>query len=320
MNESQKQKLSLLRARFLEWLEATNYSPRTRPEYDRSIREFIDWIASNSQARSVSEITASHLQQYQIALCHPTEEDGKPQRVLSISTQGSRIAAIKTFFHWLVITQQIAHNPASLLQSPKQPQRLPVDVLTQEEARRLMESTPIEKPRDQRDRAMLEVLYATGIRRSEILALTIYCVDLQSGTLRIEQGKGGKTRLVPLTESAVAALKLYLAEARGRLAQAASQTVLFVSTRSGGPLSGNDLSRIVRKAARRANIPKQVRPHTLRHSCATHLLQGQADIRQIQKLLGHRRLSTTEIYTHVEIGDLQEVIARCHPREQKRKQ
>jgi integrase/recombinase XerD len=321
MNESRKQKLSLLRARFLEWMEATNYSPRTRPEYERSVREFIDWIASNTEARSLSEITAAHLQQYQIALCHPSEEEeGKPSRVLSISTQGSKIAAIKTFFHWLVITQQIAHNPASLLQSPKQPQRLPVDVLTQEEARRLLESTPIEKPRDIRDRAMLEVLYATGIRRSEILALTIYSVDLQTATLRIEQGKGGKTRLVPLTQSAVAALKLYLAEARGRIAQAASQTVLFVSTRSGGPLSGNDLSRIVRKAALRAKIPKQVRPHTLRHSCATHLLQGQADIRQIQKLLGHRRLSTTEIYTRVEIGDLQEVIARCHPREQKRKQ
>lgn len=131
-------------------------------------------------------------------------------------------------------------------------------------------------------------------------------------------GKGAATRLVPLTASALAALKLYLDEARTLWAQAAQQTQLFVSTRSGGPLDDADIVRIVQKAARRAGIAKHITPHTLRHSIATHLLQGEADIRQIQKLLGHRRLTSTEIYTHVEIGDLQEVIARCHPREQKK--
>jgi site-specific recombinase XerD len=141
---------------------------------------------------------------------------------------------------------------------------------------------------------------------------------LKTATLKIEHGKGGRMRIVPLTTSAVVCLKLYLSEARGKFVSSIGQNALFVSSRSGKALSDNDLLRIVRKAAKKANITKRVSPHTLRHSCATHLLQERADIRHIQKLLGHKKLSTTEIYTHVEIGDLQEVIARCHPREKKR--
>jgi integrase/recombinase XerD len=133
--------------------------------------------------------------------------------------------------------------------------------------------------------------------------------------LRIEHGKGNTKRVVPLTQSAIAALKLYLEEARAMFAQEAGQVRLFVSTRSGGPLDDDDIVRIVAKAANRAGIRKHVTPHTLRHTCATHLLKGRADIRQIQKLLGHRRLSSTEVYTRVELSDLHEVIARCHPRE-----
>jgi site-specific recombinase XerD len=191
-------------------------------------------------------------------------------------------------------------------------------VLTKSEARRLIEATPTTKPRDIRDRAILETLYATGIRRAELIALTIYDADLQTATLRIEHGKGNTKRVVPLTQSAIAALKLYLEEARALFVQEAGQVRLFVSTRSGGPLDDDDIVRIVAKAANRAGIRKHVTPHTLRHTCATHLLKGRADIRQIQKLLGHRRLSSTEVYTRVELSDLHEVIARCHPREKQK--
>ncbi len=189
--------------------------------------------------------------------------------------------------------------------------------LTKAEARRLIEATPATKPRDIRDRAILETLYATGIRRAELIALTIYDADLQAATLRID-GKGGHERVVPLTQSAIAALKLYLEEARAVFAREGGQVRLFVSTRSGGPLDDDDIVRIVRKAADRAGIKKHVTPHTLRHTCATHLLKGRADIRQIQKLLGHRRLSSTEVYTRVELTDLHEVIARCHPLEKRK--
>jgi site-specific recombinase XerD len=164
-----------------------------------------------------------------------------------------------------------------------------------------------------RDRAILETLYATGIRRAELITLTIYDADLQMATLKVE-GKGRRQRVVPLTQSAIAALKLYLEEARSLFVREAGQVRLFVSTRSGGPLDDDDIVRIVAKAANRAGIRKHVTPHTLRHTCATHLLKGRADIRQIQKLLGHRRLSSTEVYTRVELTDLHEVIARWAPR------
>ncbi len=316
MTGGEKQKLELLRRRFGEWLEARNYAVRTREEYERSARSFVHWLAAETEVHAIAEVTPAHLHQYQLALCHaPENEAGEPGRVLSVSTQAKMLAAVKTYCSWLVSEQQIAFNPASSLQMPKVSRSLPRHVLTQEEAKRLLESTPIEKPRDIRDRSMLEVLYGSGIRRAEILALSIYDADLTTAALRIEQGKGRQTRIVPLTQSAVSALRLYLEEVRGQWVSEASQTALFVSSKSGRALSDNDLLRIVRKAARRAGISKPITPHTLRHSIATHLLQEQADIRQIQQLLGHRKLSTTEIYTRVEISDLQAVILRCHPRE-----
>jgi integrase/recombinase XerD len=319
MTEREKQQLELLRQRFIEWLEAINYSPKTRSNYARDVRRLLDWLAANTAIVSIAEVTPAHVQQYQMALYHAEPNaDGSENRTLAVGTQAAKLAAVKKFCAWLVAEQQLAHNPAAQVQYPRRPRPLPRNVLTQEEARRLIESTPVTKPRDIRDRALIEVLYATGLRRAELIDLTIYDLDLQTSTLRIEPGKGDATRLVPLTASALAALKLYLDEARTLWAQAAQQTHLFVSTRSDGPLADADIVRIVQKAARRAGIAKHISPHTLRHSVATHLLQSQADIRQIQKLLGHRRLSSTEIYTHVEIGDLQEVIARCHPREQKK--
>jgi len=328
--------------RFSEWLEAINYSPKTRVNYTRDVKAFLDWLADNTPVNSIAEVTPAHLQQYQIALYNferrddnsdrgssPTVREGsstakdkpatkeKEAKRLSVGTQANRLAAVRKFFSWLLGEQQIAYNPASTLQLPKQQHRLPRGVLTKSEARRLIEATPVVKPRDVRDRTILEVLYATGIRRAELLGLTIYDADLQTATLRIEHGKGNTTRIVPLTQSAIAALKLYLEESRGLFAHEAGQVRLFVSTRSGGPLDDDDIVRIVRKAATRAGIKKHVTPHTLRHTCATHLLKGRADIRQIQKLLGHRRLSSTEVYTRVELSDLAEVIARCHPREKR---
>jgi integrase/recombinase XerD len=318
MTERGKQRLELLRRRFGEWLSACNYAVRTREEYERSVRDFLVWLAEETEAESISEVLPAHLHQYQLSLCQGwAKEQG---RMLSVSTQAKRLAGIKSWFEWLVSEQLLAFNPASGLQMPKVPRSLPRNVLTQEEAKLLLESTPIEEPLDIRDRAMLEVLYGSGIRREEMLALTIYDADLVAGSLRIELGKGRQTRIVPLTQSAISALKLYLEQVRPRWATEAGRTVLFVSSRSGRALSDNDLLRIVRKAAKRAGTQKHITPHSLRHSCATHLLQEKADIRQIQKLLGHRKLSTTEIYTHVEIGDLARVIARCHPREKVRRE
>ena len=312
--------MDLLAERFDEWLGAINYSPKTRVNYLRDVKGFISWLADNTSVASIVEVTPAELQQYQMAIYNyeRTGSDNADKKRLAVGTQACRLAAVRKFFSWLAAEQQIAYNPASALQPPKQPQRLPTNVLTRSEANRLIESTPTDKPRDIRDRAILDVLYSTGIRRAELIGLTIYDIDFDNATLRIEHGKGGATRIVPLTESARSSLKLYLEEARGVFARETTQTRLFVSSRSGGPLDDADIVRIVEKAAHRAKIKKHITPHTLRHTCATHLLKGKADIRQIQKLLGHRRLSSTEVYTHVEISDLREVISRCHPREKKR--
>lgn len=310
-----------LRARFLEWMIARNYAARTRPDYDRSIGKFLAWIARNTNAASVSDITLPMLQSYQLTLCLPAEnKNNQPEKQLSAFAQCAQLAAIKTFFRWLEESKQIFQNPALAVRLPRRPESLPHDVLSQSEAVSLLEHTTPGKVRDTRDRAILETLYATGIRRAELLGLTIFDVDLRSATLRVEKGKGGRSRLVPLTKSAVAALRLYLTVARKQFVRETSQTYLFVSSRSGNHLSDNDLLRIVRKAAKKAGIKKRVTPHTLRHSCATHLLQERADIRQIQKLLGHKKLSTTEIYTRVEISDLAAVVSRCHPREKQWRQ
>jgi len=302
--------------RFEEWLRAINFSPRTRLGYVRAVKLFFDWLAENTAVSLVAEITPQHVQQYQIRLYNYERcEEGKEPRRLAVGTQMIQLAAIRKFFGWLLAEQQIAFNPAASLQMPRLPRRLPSGVLTPPEAKRLVESTPTKKPLDIRDRAILEVMYATAIRRAELISLTIYDVDLQASTLRIEHGKGDQTRIVPLTETAKTALRLYIEEARGLYAKQPGQVHLFVSSRSGGNLDDGDIVRIVAKTAKRANIKQHVTPHTLRHTCATHLLKGKADIRQIQRLLGHRRLSSTEIYTRVELSDLAEVIARCHPRE-----
>ena len=330
MNEAQRQRTDLLAERFDEWLGAINYSPKTRVNYLRDVKGFISWLADNTSVGSIVEVTPAELQQYQMAIYNYERSVVPPSggrvaqasacaetKRLAVGTQACRLAAVRKFFSWLAAEQQIAYNPASALQPPKQPQRLPANILTRSEAKRLIESTPTTRPRDIRDRTILDVLYSTGIRRAELIGLNIYDVDFDNATLRIERGKGGATRIVPLTESARSALKLYLEEARGVFARETTQTRLFVSSRSGGPLDDADIVRIVEKAAHRAKIKKHITPHTLRHTCATHLLKGHADIRQIQKLLGHRRLSSTEVYTHVEISDLREVISRCHPREKK---
>ena len=318
--ETQKQKAELLRARFLEYLQALNYSRATLVNYGRDVKLFLEWLAGNAALNSIHDATAAHLSQYQIALyqIERTDEKTGAQKRLASGTQANKLAAMKRFFLWLWQEGLIAHNPSASIQMPKQPQTLPRNILTPAEARRLLEAVPTQKPRDIRDRAILEVLYATGIRRAELLSLNLYDVGIQTGTLRIEHGKGDVTRLVPLTAAATAALKLYLAEARPVFATQPGQLRLFVSSRSGGLLDAGDIMRIVAKASKNAGLKKHITPHTLRHACATHLLKGRADIRQIQKLLGHRRLSSTEIYTHVELSDLAEVINRCHPREKKR--
>jgi integrase/recombinase XerD len=319
-NQKQRQKLELWRHRFLEWLKALNYSQRTVVSYAGSIKALLDWLVENIEFNALSDITAAHLQHFQIALSQ-TEFSGKDgeKKHFSASAQTVKLAAVKKFFTWLWQEGHLVYNPSASIQMPKVTKRLPRNILTPREARKIIEATPFQHPIDIRDRAILETLYSTGVRRTELINLQIYDIDWDANTLRVEEGKNGLTRLIPLTESVRAVLKLYLEDARPILALNSSNTHLFVTSKTGSPMYGQDIVELVDKAARRAKITKHVTPHTLRHSFATHLLKGKADIRQIQKLLGHRNLSSTEIYTRVDLSDLQKVIKRSHPRERGRK-
>jgi site-specific recombinase XerD len=315
MNEIQKQRLNLLIERFDEWLGAINFLPSTRRNYKKDVREFFEWIEENTTLCSVSEVTPAHIQQYQVVLYnYERPEKGR----LAVSTQAGRLGAIKKFFNYLVDSQHMAYNPASNIKFPNRHKKLP-QVLTKKEARRVVEAIPIDGKRNIRNRAILEILYSTGIRVSELINLALYDLDLEKETLTIRHGKGERMRVMPLVESAKEVLKLYLEKSRELFFKKVSNRgYLFISTKSSGRLNQTDIRTIVHNATRLAKINKHVTPHTLRHSIATHLLKGKADIRQIQRFLGHSSVKSTEIYTHVEVTDLRQVLARCHPREKKR--
>ncbi len=314
MDDAQKRQLELLAARFEEWMEAAGYSPKTRVNYARETKRLVNWLAENTAISTIADVLPSHLGQYQVSLYETQIEKGGKRRRLASGSQAACLAAARKFFTWLGRERLVAVNPASALELPRKVKRLPTGILTPAEVRRMLDSVPTERPRDLRDRAILETLYATGLRRAELLEITLYDLNLESGTLHVRLGKGGCDRVIPLVKSLKGILKRYLAQARPRLAKA-GETHLFVSSRAGGgKLDPSDIARIVAKAARQAGLARPVNPHLVRHCCATHLLKGGADIRQIQKLLGHRRLSSTEIYTHVEVSDLAQVLDRCHPR------
>jgi integrase/recombinase XerD len=183
MNQQPKELLYALQLRFDDWLAAVNYSPKTRVNYSRDVRLFLHWLAGNTNISQIADVTQAHLRQYQVALFnYQCPRTGKP---LAIGSQACKLAAVRSFFSWLLREQRIAFNPTVCLLMPKQPQRLPRYVLTRKEALLLIEAIPAKKPRDVRDRAIIEVLYATGIRRAELIALTIHDVDFDSSTRAI---------------------------------------------------------------------------------------------------------------------------------------
>lgn len=242
------------------------------------------------------------------------------------STLARRVVALRMWLRWLHLTKQLAEDRTSLLELPKKWQRLP-QTLNLDRTVELITSPDPERPLGLRDRAILETFYACGLRVSELCGLRQGDVNLKAGYLRC-LGKGRKERVTPIGRKAIDALEAYLAHLRPRLLEkglqrgrwpapltrALAATLPLFLSRTGGPMDRTSVWEIVRREARRRGIVGKVGPHTLRHSFATHLLEGGADLRVVQELLGHASISTTEIYTHVQTKRLQEVHARCHPR------
>jgi integrase/recombinase XerC len=237
----------------------------------------------------------------------------------SKATRGRKLAAIRSHFRYLVRQGQLARNPAATVLGPKQERKLP-RVLTADDAKRLMEEAPPGRKRSIRDQALLETLYSSGARVSELVGLNVEDLDLQDGVATV-LGKGGKERMVPLGRPAIVALRAYLeslSTSGGSHASACPQNTALFRSRNGNRLSARSVERLVATSSRRlANFPS-ISPHALRHSFATHLLDSGVDLRAIQELLGHSSLSTTQRYTHVALDRLMETYDKAHPRAHRR--
>lgn len=294
------------------------YAERTVPEYLAHVRAFLVWM--DAKGLTLSGLRKPDLVAYQGELFGLLKSDGRPY---SAGFQVNRFSALQCFFRFLTKRQLILHDPMAGLERPRLETRLPRNILSPREARKVVEAPRAHSPLALRDRAILETLYATGIRASELIQLSPFDVDTEDAVLHVVKGKGGKDRNLPLTRAACDAIAIYLAKARPQLLattrtgsgvypQKASKR-LFVSPR-GGTLHRAPLGRLVNTWAKKAGLKKRVTPHVFRHSVATHLLKHGADIRHIQALLGHESLNTTERYTRVEISDLRAVVRRAHPR------
>ncbi len=315
LREDRRQRLELLVARFLERMRVEGFSPRTISSYRSHLGFFLTYLDRETDIEEVTAVTPEALHGYQTWLYGYTDDEG---RGLAIATQAARLSVVRAFFRWLVKTDVLLYDPAGSLELPKRKGILPRSVLTKKEVTRLLAAADTTTPLGLRDRAMLEVLYSTGIRNAELRAIQLYDFDLERGLLRINEGKNAKDRVVPLGEVACTWLREYLDEARPKLlAQdgAAEQTV-FVS-KSGRPLLPLGVIDRIRRLAKAAGIERPVTPHSMRHTFATHMLRGRADIRHIQAMLGHASVATTQIYTRVEVTDLKNVHKRCHPREKR---
>lgn len=268
--------------------------------YRRDLKRFCQWSAG----RAIAGLTVSDLSDYMAWL-----KDEK----LAPPSIARHIVSLKIFYRYLQLEGIVRDNPAELLGAQKMWERVP-EVLTPGMVQKLLEAPLPSDPFYRRDRAMLELLYATGCRASEVSSLALRDLHL-SERYCLAHGKGSKERLVPLGDAAVAAIQSYLEEERGRLAKRAggSPSWLLLS-RGGRRLRREAIWELVKRYAKRSGVPETISPHTLRHSFATHLLSGGVDLRQVQELLGHASIATTQIYTHIDPSRLKKVHQQFHPR------
>ncbi len=294
---------------YIEWMQVRNYSERTVRNHRICLGYFFDWCQERS-VTSPKEVTKPILEGYQRYLYHyRNEKTGLP---LSFRSQNARLVPVRAFFKWLSRNNHILFNPAADLDLPRMEKRLPRHVLTTSEVEQVINLPDVETVLGLRDRAILEVLYSTGIRRTELTRLSIYDLDMERGTLMVRQGKGKKDRVVPIGERAMRWCDKYLHEARPELVVDPTDPTLFL-TRRGGPFRPKRMTALVHEQVKTADLGKQGSCHLFRHTMATLMLENGADIRYIQAILGHENLETTEVYTQVSIRKLKEIHEATHP-------
>jgi len=281
-------------------LRARGAAERTRKAYAVDLAGFVEWV--EPQGPGPTDVRHRDVRRYAAAL---SEAGAAP------ATVARKLASIRGLYGFLVRTERAGHNPAELVSSPKRAETLP-KVLNTEQMRSLLERIPAQTPLELRDRAMLELAYSCGLRCEEIVNLDEGALDHETEQLRV-LGKGSKERLLPVGEPAQRALESYMQRGRRTLASDPRERALFLS-KSGRRLSNSDITRRLGLWTREAAMAAGVSPHSLRHSFATHLLEGGADLRTIQELLGHASISTTQVYTRVDAARLRDTYAASHPR------
>lgn len=293
---------------YLERLRMQNYSPMTVKGREAHLRYFLVWCHERGLARP-DEITVAVVESYQRALFRQRKRTGEP---LSFRSQRDRLLSVRRFFRWLAKTRVIEMSPAELLDMPRIEQRLPRAVLSVDEVEKVLAVPDVTTPMGIRDRAVLETLYSTGVRRSEIVALKLWDIDFNGGVLTVRQGKGKKDRMIPIGERALRWIMKYRDEVRPHLVVGDDDGTLFL-TRLCEPFSSITMAELARKAIDASGIGKTGSCHLFRHTCATLMLEGGADLRYIQAMLGHASIASTQLYTRVAVRKLKRVHELTHP-------
>ena len=294
---------------YLDELRARRAAPSLERQAERCLARLVSHLSENG-VRDLRSVEEAHLVSFAKVLRQSRTPRGTP---LSLCSQGIYLERVRGFFGFVTRRGLLLRNPAEDLAVPKA-NPLPRLVLSPAQAARLMEAPKPHTKTGQRDRAIIETLYGTGVRRGECVRLDVSDLDLEERTLLVRDGKGRKDRLVPIPGRAAAALTTYLRDVRPELVRNPVERALFLTAWWGRRLSEVSLSFLLRGHARKAGL-RGVHPHAIRHTCATHLLSGGADVRHVQLILGHKKLDTTALYTRVNIEDLRAVLARSHPRE-----
>ncbi|MCP4373532.1 MAG: tyrosine-type recombinase/integrase [Deltaproteobacteria bacterium] len=321
--------IELYLAKYSEWMLTRGWSERTQESYKSNVRFFLDYLINETSVQNLNEIDSKILSGFQTFLYHYESRQrrhassragtGETGKRLALSSQHTKLVSVRSFFHFLYETDVLLFNPSAALHLPKKRKSLPKGVMSEKQVEKLLNQPDLSTALGFRDGTILETLYSSGIRNSELRSLAVYDVDLNLLQLAIRKGKNAKDRVVPLGEIAADYIHEYLVSARPKLNRSsamadASNELLFIS-KNGLQITKANLIWIIAKYVKEAGLKQNFTPHSLRHSCATHMLRAGADIRYIQEMLGHASVATTQIYTKVEVTDLRAMHRQCHPRE-----
>lgn len=314
LDNSFKYELDKLKTEFLSYLKSAGLSQRTIMSHYYNLNYFFFFLLTQTKLTSITDLSKDIIRQYQTYVSTKTQWKGK---LLGLIGQSRRLITVTVFCRFLLELEYIPIDVSRIIKLPKHPQKLPRGILTQAQIAKVLAVPDTKTVMGLRDKAILEILYTTGIRNFELRNLKLKDFNISKHEIFIDRGKGNKSRYVPTGEISAGFMEEYIKKSRPVLSKFnTSQEYLFLSPKS-RKLGEQDLTRIVKRYCVKAGIKENITPHCIRHTCATHLLKNKAPLRYIQVLLGHRSIESTQVYTRVEISDLQEIHRKCHPRGRK---